>query len=179
MTIDFRFYFSLFLRRIHYFLILLSIFAAAGIALDRCVLPEMVVGVGRVPVSAYGTPSTPEVAAAIAPLAREHDAILLRNHGLVVAGATPMSALHTMESVEQAAHIEWLARALGGSQALGKGQVEALHRIRGVYGLERQAPACAPGDEELPQARANEEGQPPEELARWIAEEIARELGEK
>ena len=33
MTIDFRFYFSLFLRRLHYFLIPLSIFAAAGVAL--------------------------------------------------------------------------------------------------------------------------------------------------
>ena len=38
-------------------------FATAGIALDRCVAPEVIVGLGAIPLAAYATPSTAEVAA--------------------------------------------------------------------------------------------------------------------
>jgi L-fuculose-phosphate aldolase len=149
-------------------------FAAAGRALDRCLLPEIIVGLGQVPVSDYGTPSTGEVAAALRPWIRQHDAVLLRNHGVVVAATTVMGALYTLESVEQLATIEWLSAAIGGGKALNSTQVEQLHSIRGVYGFQSEAPACTPDVEGVPQAGVPSE----DELARTIAEEIAREFGD-
>lgn len=97
-------------------------FAAAHRALDACVLPEVIVSLGRVPLSAYGTPSTPEVAAAVEVLAIDHDALLLRNHGAVGMGADLRSAVNVLETVERLAQITWLAEALGGAK-IGRAHV--------------------------------------------------------
>src|SRR5437016_3330299 len=58
-------------------------FAAARQALDACVFPEVIVGLGAVPLAEYATPSTEEVAASLAPFVKTADAILLSNHGVV------------------------------------------------------------------------------------------------
>ena len=144
--------------------------AAAGRALDQCILPEMIVSVGKVPVSEYATPSTPEVAAAVRPLACEHDAILLRNHGIVVCGKGVMATLHRLESIELWAQIQWLAAFLGGAQGLTREQVERLRSIRSVYGLTRPVPDCTPADSEAAPAHDAR-------LARIVADEIRRQLG--
>lgn len=122
-------------------------FAAAHRALDACVLPEVVCVFGAVPLTEYGTPSTDEVAAAIRPVFAEHDAALLRNHGVVVGADTPTAAFHRMETVERLAQITWLAESLGGVKPLSRAQVDRLMEIRGVYGLSRPVPPCAACDD--------------------------------
>ena len=44
-------------------------------------MPEAYIAVGKVALTEYGTPSTDELEASIRPAAKEHDAILLANHG--------------------------------------------------------------------------------------------------
>ncbi|HSA24843.1 MAG TPA: class II aldolase/adducin family protein, partial [Myxococcota bacterium] len=56
-------------------------FAVAGIPLDQCLLPEMVVSLGAIPIAPYGTPSTEEIPASIRPFVPRCDAVLLANHG--------------------------------------------------------------------------------------------------
>jgi len=129
--------------------------AAAGRSLCGCVLPEMVLTIGRVPLAEYATPSTPEVGASLRELVRDHDAVLLRNHGVVVGGRSVLSAFHALESVEQWAQIEWTASFVGGVQRLSRTQVEALREIAGVYGLPRRAPDClAEGESDADGANA-------------------------
>ena len=142
-------------------------FAAAGRPLERCVLPEMIVGVGSVPVSEYATPSTEEVAAVVRPLIVEHDAILLRNHGLLVCGQGVLPTLHKLENIEHWAQIEWLAGFLGGARSLTPQQVMRLREIRGVYGLTRPAPPCSHDDEAAATAADAE-------LAHFVAQELLR-----
>ncbi len=104
-------------------------FAVARIPLDQCVLPEVVVGLGTVPLADYATPSTSEVSASLVPLVRRHDAILLANHGVVTAGSDVWDAYYKMEKVEHAAHILFLARMLGGEHALTPEQLRALSAV--------------------------------------------------
>jgi L-fuculose-phosphate aldolase len=158
-------------------------FATAGRALDLCLLPEVVVSLGRVPLSAYGTPSTAEVADAVRGLARQHDAFLLRNHGAVALGDDVWAAYYKLETVEHLAKIALLAEQLGGAQTLSESQVTELMRIRGVYGLEGNVPACrtepAGPPSEVSSAGGTPSGQPQldsKRLARIVAEEIARVL---
>jgi L-fuculose-phosphate aldolase len=101
-------------------------FAVAGIPLDRLILPEVVVGLGIVPLASYATPSTPEVARSLAPFVKSHDAILLANHGVVTCGSSLSEAYHKMEKVEQAAKISFLARMLGGERTLTREEVRKL-----------------------------------------------------
>ena len=132
-------------------------FAAAGLGMSECVLPEVIVGLGRVPIARYATPGTEELSRSIDPWIAEHDAILLENHGVVTVGPDVLTAHQRMENVEHAARILLVARLLGGAQLLAPDQVAELVGSRARYGVrqglagcdlppvaERSAPAEAP-----------------------------------
>ncbi len=104
-------------------------FATARIPLDRPVFPEVVLGIGRIPLAEYATPSTEEVAASLTPYVKTCEAILLANHGVVTYAVTPLDAYFKLEKVEQAAQMIYLARMLGGETTLTVAELERLHKI--------------------------------------------------
>ena len=134
-------------------------FAAARQALDGCVFPEVIVGLGAVPLAEYATPSTQEVAASLIPHVKSADAILLANHGVVTYGKDPYDAYFKMEKVEHAAHITFVARLLGGEKALSSEQVEKLRAIsQSAYGKDfTNKPACDTDDAASTQVPSDEE----------------------
>jgi L-fuculose-phosphate aldolase len=101
-------------------------FAAARRALEAPVLPEIIVGLGRIPLASYGTPGTWEVCAGLEPLVRNYDAILLENHGVVTCGADLETAFQHMETVEQFAKVMLTAELLGGPHLLPRAEVQKL-----------------------------------------------------
>ena len=105
-------------------------FAAAGIALDKIVFPEMYLFFGKIPLAKYATPSTDEVPKSIARFVKDYDAILLANHGLVTFGRTLEEAYFKTEKVEHVAEISFYARMLGGEKKLTKAQVKKLDFIK-------------------------------------------------
>jgi L-fuculose-phosphate aldolase len=121
-------------------------FAAAGRGLQQCVFPEVIVGLGAVPLADYATPSTDEVARSLAPFVGEADAILLANHGLVAYGTSLWDAYYKLEKVEHACHITLVASLLGGPQPLGASDIEKLRAIsQQSYGKDLAGkPACEP-----------------------------------
>ena len=117
-------------------------FAVAGIPLTACVLPEVVATIGAVPLAPYATPSTADLPESIAPFIRDHDAILLANHGVVVFAPTLFDAANRMETVEQFAKILHVATTLGQVNRLTGNQVEQLNEIRHRYGFSGPAVHC-------------------------------------
>jgi len=101
-------------------------FATARIPLDKHLLPEVVFGLGAIPLARYATPSTKEVAESIAPYVKTSTAILLENHGVVTFGKDLDDAFFKMEKVEHAAHIAFVARLLGGERPLSSADVAKL-----------------------------------------------------
>ncbi|HTY10119.1 MAG TPA: class II aldolase/adducin family protein [Bacteroidota bacterium] len=104
-------------------------FAAARIPLSERLFPEVIIGLGAVPLARYATPSTEEVGESIAPYVNSADAVLLTNHGVVTYGNDLWDAYFKMEKVEQMAQIEFAARALGGAKELSSDEVSRLLRI--------------------------------------------------
>lgn len=102
-------------------------FATARIPLDMPLFPEVIFGLGPIPLADFATPSTQEVADSIAPFVRSSNAILLTNHGVVTFGKDLDEAYFRMEKVEHAAHITFVARMLGGEKPLDPGQVKKLN----------------------------------------------------
>jgi len=117
-------------------------FATAGYALDKCVLAEVVVTIGTIPLAAYGTPSTEELPNTLKPYIHSCEAFLMANHGAVTVGKDLMEAYFKMERVEHYARIIFIARALGGEHVLPKEQVEKLFQLREVYGDTSLNPGC-------------------------------------
>lgn len=108
-------------------------FAVANQALDEHSMIETVLSLGSVPIVPYATPSTPEVSEAIAPYLREHDALLLKNHGAVTMGADIYTAYYHMETLEQSAKVTLIARLLGGAEEIDRENIDKLVELRRNY----------------------------------------------
>ncbi len=108
-------------------------FAAAGQGLDQALLPEIVVGLGKVPLVRYATPGTPDLSAVLEPFIPHYDALLLANHGAVTCGPDLYSAFFRMETLEHFAKIMLNARLAGEPQLLSTREVAKLMAARARY----------------------------------------------
>ncbi|HQR40840.1 MAG TPA: class II aldolase/adducin family protein [Blastocatellia bacterium] len=115
-------------------------FAVAGLALDRALLSEVVLTLGCIPLTEYGTPSTNEIVDALSPFIPAHDALLLANHGAVAYGPNMEAALSNMETLEHFAKISLVAHLLGGARQLPARAVEKLIEVREKAGYMGSAP---------------------------------------
>jgi L-fuculose-phosphate aldolase len=148
-------------------------FAVAGIPLVECLLPEVIVSIGSVPLAHYGTPSTEEVPRSIESVVTECDAFLLRNHGVMTVGPDVLNAYHKLETVEHFAQISFIARHLGSVSPLTHQDVEKLLQMRERLGVTGAYPGCEESGvcavpQETDQSR----------LIRIITEEVIRILRE-
>ncbi|HNW59655.1 MAG TPA: class II aldolase/adducin family protein [bacterium] len=110
-------------------------FAVAGLPLDACVLPEVIISLGSIPVIPYGTPGTFELYAPFLAKLKEHDAFLLANHGAITVGINAMNAYHKMETLEHFAQISLVARQLGRVNVLSESEAETLYALRDRFGV--------------------------------------------
>jgi L-fuculose-phosphate aldolase len=116
-------------------------FAAAGLALDKPLVCEVVIGLGSIPLAKYGTPGTPELCETLRPLVSQYDAILMSNHGVVTYGETLSDAYMKMETVEHFAQIALVTHLLGRTQPLGNEDLKKLLLARSKYeGTHSAAP---------------------------------------
>src|SRR5207247_5326766 len=112
-------------------------YAAAGIPLNKALISEVVLALGCIPLTEYGTPGTPELSDQLRPFIRDYDALLLANHGVVTYGVDLEDAYNRMDTVEHFAKISLYTRILGRERLLSSGDVEKLWVQRQkYYGLE-------------------------------------------
>ena len=116
-------------------------FAVAGEAIPGNFLPELIFVVGPVPLVPFGMPGTPELGDRIVPYIEDHrhSALLLANHGAVTMGRMLDEAWIRMESLEHAARIIAVARAIGDPKPLSAAAVERLELLRAQELRERDA----------------------------------------
>jgi len=129
-------------------------FATAGRPLDQALLPEVIIGLGCVPLAAYGLPGTPALTEPMLPLIPKYDAIMMGNHGAVCYGEDVYKAFFKMETVEHFARIALVAELLGGANVLPKTEVNKLLDSRSRYGIKSRAgaePGCPVAAEDLGQ----------------------------
>ncbi|MCC7498982.1 MAG: class II aldolase/adducin family protein [Bryobacterales bacterium] len=120
-------------------------YATAGKALNLALLPEVIIGLGCVPLADYGLPGTPALTDGMLPLIPKYDAIMMANHGAVCYGEDVWKAYHRMETVEHYARIAFVAHMLGGATVLPKTEVQKLFDSRTRYGVKARAgvePGC-------------------------------------
>jgi L-fuculose-phosphate aldolase len=114
-------------------------FATAGRALDKALLPEVVIHLGAVPLASYGLPGTPALTEGMIPLIPNYDALLMENHGCTCYGQDVWQAFFRMEMVEHFARITFVAEMLGGARPLPREEVEKLFAARARYNVNSRA----------------------------------------
>jgi L-fuculose-phosphate aldolase len=119
-------------------------YAVAGRQLPPAVLAEIVVGFGCVPIAPYGTPSTEELAEAVAGPIRNYDALLMANHGALTVGDSLQQAEERMYQLEHFAQVSLVSHLLGGPQEFSVEEVDRLSKLRQSGGGGPVPPACYP-----------------------------------
>jgi L-fuculose-phosphate aldolase len=126
--------------------------ATAGRPLNQALLPEVIIGLGCVPLAGYGLPGTPALTDPMLPYIPKYDAIMMANHGAVCYSDDVWKAFFKMETVEHYARIALVAELLGGATVLPRVEVDKLLDSRTRYGVKAKVagePGCPVAAEDL------------------------------
>jgi len=152
-------------------------FAVAGIPLDKCVLPEVIIALGSIPLIEYGTPGTEEFYKPVLKLLKDYDAFLLANHGALTIGKDVLNAYHKMETLEHFAHIAFVAQQVGYINTLNKDQVRKLTDQREKYGIRTNV-GCVSCEETEGSSCSTEKNEDTsrEDLIKRITDEVVKQI---
>ncbi len=112
---------------------------AFGIArepIPQCVLPEVEIFLGDVPITKYVIPGGKEFAATILPYVHKSNVIILANHGTVSFGETVEQAYWWTEILDAYCRILMLARGLGNVNYFTEPEAKALLELKGKWGFK-------------------------------------------
>ena len=162
-------------------------FAVAGLSPPTCMIPEMEVFCGEVPVAPYGTPGTIEVGRMVAALVGQHNTILMANHGVVSWGRSVEDAYFKMEILEAYCRTVLVASQLGKPvKTMTPTQLQDLLKIKQNMGIPdprfglKECELCDNSDWRGGVTGATPAPPPDadvEVLVRQITDEIVRALG--
>lgn len=111
-------------------------FAVAREPIPKCVLPEVEVFLGEVPIAKYETPGTQRFAETILPYLRDCNTIILANHGTVAFAKDLMTAYFNTEIIDAYCRILLLARQLGPIHYLSEQHVGELLQFKRRLGID-------------------------------------------
>lgn len=100
----------------------------AGLEIEP-VTQEFVVFVGKPVILDCLLPGSKLLAESVAGAVKEANAVLLRNHGCITVGANLKEAFCRAETLEDAAHILFIARLVGKPRILSSEEVEAIKNL--------------------------------------------------
>lgn len=98
----------------------------ATITFEHPILPETALSLGSIPTIPYAPPGSPELAESIVPHLADHNALILKRHGVITFGRDIEEAFERLEEVEHAAQIAYLLSLKGRIPVLGRSQMMKL-----------------------------------------------------
>jgi len=101
-------------------------FAIANVDIPSCLIPEAEVFLGKIGVAEYKTPGTQANSDEVGEVGKDHQAVLMQNHGVIVWGKDVEDAYWKMENIDSYCRTVWIAAGLGGG----------LHRFSGRHARE-------------------------------------------
>src|SRR5438270_3745749 len=111
-------------------------FAVAHEPIPKCVLPEVEVFLGEVPIAVYETPGGQKFAETIVPYLKDCNTILLANHGTVTFGPTLEKAYWNSEIIDAYCNILILSKQLGRVNYFSEGQTRELLEFKKKLGYD-------------------------------------------
>ncbi len=112
---------------------------AFGIAREpvpMCVLPEVEIFLGEVPIARYDTPGSQNFADTILPFVNKSNVVILANHGTVSWGETVERAYWWTEVLDAYCRMLMLARGLGRISYFTEPEAEALLDLKAQWGMK-------------------------------------------
>jgi L-fuculose-phosphate aldolase len=111
-------------------------FAVAREPIPQCVLPEIEVFLGEVPITPYKTPGTQEFADTVLPFVKHASVMILANHGTVSFAETLERAYWWTEILDAYCRILMLARDLGRINYFTESETRELLEMKQQWGFQ-------------------------------------------
>lgn len=97
-------------------------------------MPEVILGIGAIPIVPYARPGTANLAEQVAKVATRNRALIMARHGAVTWGESLDEAYNAMERLEHAAYILAIAQGLGRLSELKAEEIKELKKMRAENG---------------------------------------------
>jgi L-fuculose-phosphate aldolase len=110
-------------------------FAIAREPIPQCVLPEVEVFLGDVPITVYETPGNQKFAETVLPFVKKANVVILANHGTVSWGESVERAYWWTEILDAYCRMLMLARDLGRVNYLTEGKSRELLDLKTKWGF--------------------------------------------
>ena len=111
-------------------------FAIANTGIPSCLIPEAEVFLGKIGIAKYQTPGTPANADEVGEVGKDHQAVLMQNHGVIVWGKDVEDAYWKMENIDSYCRTIWIAAGLGtGLHRFTGSQAKELVELRQKLGM--------------------------------------------
>ncbi len=110
-------------------------FGVAREPVPQCVLPEVEIFLGDVPITKYAIPGGQEFADTILPFVKKSNVIILANHGTVSFGETVERAYWWTEVLDAYCRILMLAKGLGRVNYFTEPEAQGLLDLKGKWGM--------------------------------------------
>jgi L-fuculose-phosphate aldolase len=155
-----------------------SAFAISGKSLDLCVMPEIIMVLGQIPLVPYMTPATGDLAGIVSDyIQKGHRAVLLENHGVLVTGNDVFDACNNLTLVETYAKTYINALSIGSVNTLSGNQVERLNELKRGLSFETTNVTCnLEHEKEYGSKTGGTQNKRVKELADMITEAIRKEI---
>ncbi|MEZ6062289.1 MAG: class II aldolase/adducin family protein [Planctomycetaceae bacterium] len=111
-------------------------FAVAGEPIPQCILPEVEVFMGEVPIAPYETPGDQRFAETVTPFLKATNTIILKNHGTVSFGKDLTEAYWKTEILDAYCRILLLSKQLGPVQYLNEQKNRELLDLKKKLGFD-------------------------------------------
>jgi L-fuculose-phosphate aldolase len=111
-------------------------FAVAGMEVPCCIMPEVEIFIGQVPIAEYDTPGSKSFAETILPhLRNKANTIILANHGAVACDKTLEQAYFHLETLDMYCRILLLSKEVGKIRQLPEEKMRELLDIKKRLGI--------------------------------------------
>ena len=110
-------------------------FAVAQQPVPKCILPEVEMNLGEVPILPYATPGTKEVPDSLIPYLNDFKVLLLSNHGIVSYAETIQEAHWNIEVTDAYCRILILTKQIGSPTQLTAQNMADLFKLKERIGL--------------------------------------------
>lgn len=105
-------------------------FAVAGISLNNPVLAEGIITLGEIAIAEYAMPSSDKLAHTVASYFKNHEVVLMANHGVAVGGKNLNDTYYKLETLELYAEVSIWTKLLGNANNLSKENIEELIELK-------------------------------------------------
>ncbi len=109
-------------------------FAVAAEPVPKCILPEVEIFLGEIPITRYETPGSQDFAESIKPYLKDFNLFLLANHGALSLGRDLEQAYYRMETVDHYCRILLYTMQLGQPKQISQEKMSELFRLKEQLG---------------------------------------------